>query len=163
MLFAPQKFLPSKKQIFHSDYLFVWLIKLFHCINNLCQISPPPRAPSVLQKGKSTYTYWFTLVEKIPKIHRYSLGGKVEGYFLELLECIFTALYLPITHKSKRIETAISKLDGVKFFAQICWENKCIANAHYAELSAKLDELGKILGGWKKGLEKKTPEHIGRK
>ena len=56
---------------------------------------------------------------------------------------------------------AISKLDGVKFFLQIAWENKCIPNDKYSLLSEKLDEIGRMLGGWKKGLEKtqekKTP------
>jgi hypothetical protein len=65
-------------------------------------------------------------------------------------------LYLPLERKIPRIELTISKLDGVKFFAQIAWENKCIPNKQYAELSEKLEEIGKMLGGWKKGLEKKT-------
>jgi hypothetical protein len=111
----------------------------------------------VLQKAKIAYTLWFQAIEHIPKTHRYSLGGKVEGYFLELLECIFTALYLPIERKGPRIESAIGKLDGVKFFLQIAWENKCVSSKQYSELSEKLDEIGKMLNGWKKGLEKKTP------
>jgi hypothetical protein len=110
----------------------------------------------VLQKAKVAYTLWFKLVESIPKTYRYTLGGKVEHYFLELLESIFTALYLPTELKIRRIELAISKLDGVKFFTQIAWENRCIPNKQYLELSGLLDELGKMLGGWKKGLEKKT-------
>ncbi len=52
---------------------------------------------------------------------------------------------------------SISKLDGVKFFLQLAWENKCVPNEKYMALSAQLDEIGKMLGGWKKGLEKKTP------
>lgn len=117
---------------------------------------PPPAAPSILQKAKIAYTLWFSIVQNIPKTHRYTLGGKVEAYFLEMLEYIFTALYLPLDRKIPRIEMSISKLDGVKFFAQIAWENKCIANKQYAELSERLEEIGKMLGGWKKGLEKKT-------
>lgn len=56
---------------------------------------------------------------------------------------------------------AISKLDGVKFFLQIAWENKCLKDDRYLNLSEKLEEIGKMLGGWKKGVEekqkKKTP------
>src|SRR5205085_1732576 len=102
-------------------------------------LTPPPAAPSVLQKAKTAYTLWFNIVESIPKSHRYTLGGKVEDYFLETLECIFTALYLPLDRKIPRIEMTISKLDGVKFFAQIAWENKCIPNKQYADLSEKLE------------------------
>jgi hypothetical protein len=73
------------------------------------------------------------------------------------LENIFISIYLPPEIKVARLIIAISKLDGVKFFLQIAWENKCIPSEKYSTLSEKLDEIGKMLGGWKKGLEKKTP------
>ena len=81
----------------------------------------------------------------------------MDGYFLELLENIFVSIYLATDQKTHRITVAISKLDGVKFFLQLAWENKCVPSEKYAALSLQLDEIGKMLGGWKKGLEKKTP------
>ena len=114
-------------------------------------------APSVLLKAKDAYGSWFKIVADFPKTYRYTLGGKIDDYFLEMLECIFTTLYLSPERKIPRIETSISKLDGVKFFLQLAWENKCIPNEKYVALSAQLNEIGRMLGGWKKGLEKKTP------
>jgi hypothetical protein len=76
---------------------------------------------------------------------------------LALLENIFISIYLPPEQKIQRLTVAISKLDGVKFFLQIAWENKCIPNEQYSNLSELLNEIGRMLGGWKKGLEKKTP------
>ena len=86
------------------------------------------------------------------------MGGKIEDYFLSLLENIFISIYLPPEQKISRLIIAISKLDGVKFFLQIAWENKCISNAKYSILSEQLNEIGRMLGGWKKGLENKTPQ-----
>jgi hypothetical protein len=88
------------------------------------------------------------------------LGGKIEDYFLGLLENIFISIYLPPEQKIQRLTIAISKLDGVKFFLQIAWENKCITNEKYPTLSESLNEIGRMLGGWKKGLEKKTPPRL---
>jgi hypothetical protein len=113
--------------------------------------------PSVMQKTKSAYTSWFSLHANFPKIHRYTLGGKIEDYFLSLLENIFVAIYLPTDQKAARLTIAISKLDGIKFFLQLAWESKCISNQAYATLSEQLEEAGRMLGGWKKGLENKTP------
>jgi len=73
------------------------------------------------------------------------------------LENIFISIYLPPELKISKLTIAISKLDGVKFFLQIAWENKCIPNSKYSILSEQLNEIGRMLGGWKKGLEKKTP------
>ncbi|MFA5248136.1 MAG: four helix bundle protein [Patescibacteria group bacterium] len=113
--------------------------------------------PTVLTKAKETYALWFKILTDFPKVHRYNLGGKIENYFLELLENIFTTIYLPREKKFFQLSLAIINLDSVKFFFQLSWENKCLSNERYAELSEKLNEVGRILGGWKKGLENKTP------
>jgi len=52
---------------------------------------------------------------------------------------------------------AISKLDILKFFIQLAWENKLISTDQHIELSQNLEEIGRQLGGWKKGLEAKLP------
>ncbi|MEK7553373.1 MAG: four helix bundle protein [Patescibacteria group bacterium] len=51
----------------------------------------------------------------------------------------------------------ISRLDVLKFFVQLAWENKLIPTEKYAELSKRLKEIGRMLGGWRKGLQNKTP------
>ena len=118
-------------------------------------ILPPPTAPSVLVKGKVTYALWFSLYAQFPKTHRYTLGGKIESYFLDLLELIFISLYLSCEQKIPKLILAVSKLEGIKFFLQLAWENKCIATQKYSELSCALAELGRIIYGWKCGIEKK--------
>ena len=50
----------------------------------------------------------------------------------------------------------ISRLDILKFFLQTAWENKLIHSEKYIDLSKKLEEIGRMLGGWKKGLQKKN-------
>lgn len=94
-----------------------------------------------------------------PKTYRHNLGSKIDSYFLELLENIFVSLFLSGSNKINRITISISKLDGVKFFLQIAWENRCISNDKYTTISSQLDEVGRMLGGWKKGLESKTPQN----
>lgn len=74
-----------------------------------------------------------------------------------MLEQIFVSQYLSGEQKMNRLTICISKLDGVKFFLQIAWENKCLPNDKYTALSVDLDEIGRMLGGWKKDIEKKTP------
>jgi hypothetical protein len=100
---------------------------------------------------------WFTIVTDFPKLYRYTLGGKIENSFLEMLEHVFTTIYLPPEQKLITLSRAITKLNSVQFFLQIAWENKCISSKHYTEISADLEEIGRMLGGWKKGLQTKTP------
>jgi hypothetical protein len=44
-------------------------------------------------------------------------------------------------------------LDTLKFFLSVAWEGKIISNKHFEEISLKLVEIGKMLGGWQRNLE----------
>lgn len=55
------------------------------------------------------------------------------------------------------LNKTITKLDIVKFFTQLAWESKIIPTNKYSDLISKLGEIGRQLGGWKKGLQAKTP------
>ena len=114
----------------------------------------PPRTPTVLVKTKTVYSSWLAIFNNFPKVYRSTLGKKIDSYFLELLESIFISLYLPPEQKITRLSVAISKMDSVKFFLQLAWENKAVSHERYSCLSEKLNEIGRMLGGWKKGLEK---------
>ena len=47
----------------------------------------------------------------------------------------------------------ILALDTLKFLVHVAWESKTISNKHAEDAATKLDEVGKMFGGWKKNLE----------
>jgi len=108
-------------------------------------------------KAKEAYQYWQALHRNFPKTERFSLGQKISQTFIEVLELSFTASYLAPEQKLILLTKASSRLDVLKFFVQLAWESKLIPTEKYAELSKRLDEIGRMLGGWRKGLlQKKT-------
>jgi hypothetical protein len=92
-----------------------------------------------------------------PRVERLGIGQKIENLFLSVLELTFYSSYLPPEHKIIMLGKTISRLDILKFFIQLSWENKLISTEQHIELSQKLEEIGRQLGGWKKGLETKLP------
>lgn len=92
-----------------------------------------------------------------PKTERYGIGRRIDNLFLEVLELSFTAAYLPPEQKIVFLGKAISRLDILKFFLQLAWESKLVPDEKYLDLSARLEEIGRMLGGWRRGLQKKTP------
>lgn len=96
------------------------------------------------------------------RVGRYTTGARIESHFLDLLELIYKAYYANMENKNIVIVEAISKSDIIKYLLQIAFENKLIKEKEYLSLSSKLHEVGKILGGWKKGIEVKlkTPTKI---
>ena len=99
----------------------------------------------------------------MPQHSQIRLQTLIERPFLSVLELTFAAAYLPPEQKIILLGKTISRLDVLKFFAQLAWESKLIPNDKYLELSSKLEEIGRMLGGWRKGLLIKTlPKNIGR-
>mgnify|MGYP001583582691 CR=1 FL=1 len=119
--------------------------------------TPPRELPQVILKSKETYRFWLTIYRDFPKVERYGIGNRIEQAFLDVLEYTLCLSYLPPEHKIPILNKAITKLDIVKFFAQLAWESKIIPTDTYSDLIGRLEEIGRQLGGWKKGLQTKTP------
>lgn len=102
------------------------------------------------------YKLWHIFRNNISKQVRFTLGAKIDILFLDTLELLFTASYLGKNEKLPILQKAQSKLDLLKFFLQIAWELKALDGKKYILLSEHLIEIGKMLGGWRKGLEPKT-------
>jgi len=107
----------------------------------------------VILKEKEVYRFWLTLHRNFPRVERYGLGQKIENMFLDVLELSFACVYLALEPKILLLGKVISKLDTLKFFIQLAWEGKLIPTEKYSDLSERLEEIGKMLGGWRKGLQ----------
>jgi len=115
----------------------------------------PSKVPMVLSKEKEAYQLWLFAHRNFPRIERLGLGKKIDSSFLDVLEFTFASIYLHPEQKIILLNRTIVKLDHVKFFMQLAWENKLIQTDKYTVISKSLEEIGRQLGGWKKGIESK--------
>jgi len=110
----------------------------------------------VLQKLKDAYLFWYQNYAVLPKTHRYSLGEKTDKFFVEAIEAVITASFLNQTEKLPYVRLAIRKIDMLKIFLMLLWETKSLDNKKYIAMSVKLDEVGKMLGGWSGQISKQN-------
>jgi hypothetical protein len=91
---------------------------------------------------------WYEYHKTLPKTHRYTLGQKIDNLFTDAIEAITAASFLTKTEKLPYVKRAIQKMDTLKVFLLILWETKSLTDKKYIALSTKIDEIGKMLGGW---------------
>jgi len=91
---------------------------------------------------------WCGYYQTLPKTHRYSLGERLDILFVEVMEAIACATFLARSEKQPYVRIAIRKLDTLTILLGMLWETKSLDTKKYASLSAPLDEVGKMLGGW---------------
>jgi hypothetical protein len=100
------------------------------------------------------------LVPHIAKGTRYTLGARIENKFLDLLELSYAAYFSDKEKKTQKITDCILITDTLKFLISIAWEGKLISNKQCEDVALKLEEIGKMLGGWRKSLD--NPEKKNR-
>jgi len=96
-----------------------------------------------------TYTYWNNIIRHIPKIRRYSLGVKIDCIFSDLIELVSMAQFSIQEDRAVILTKAIAKNDCLKSMLYVLFELKGIEENHFVELAQKIEEVGKILYGWK--------------
>ena len=106
---------------------------------------------------KEVYLQWYGYYQILPKLHRHSLGERVDTLFVEIIETIASAGFLGRNEKAPYVRVAIRKTDTLKILLMVLWETKSLDNKKYAAVSVRVDEIGKMLGGWYGKLTKTQP------
>jgi hypothetical protein len=117
---------------------------------------PPQRILPVLSKVKESYLLWYQFYQDLPKLHRHSLGQRIDTLFIEIIEAISAASFLSRIEKHPYVRLAIKKADTLQVLLMILWETKSFDDKKYIALSLKLNEAGKMLGGWNGQLTKQN-------
>ncbi|MFH1909697.1 MAG: four helix bundle protein [bacterium] len=112
--------------------------------------------PPVIERIKNTYKQWILVERNLPKCERFGLGQKVDLLFIDLLDLMQKASFSPIETKISLLGDSLSKVDSLRFFIQFCWELKLIPSKQFTLIGQEIEEIGRMVGGWRKGLITKT-------
>lgn len=142
--------------------VFSYLTTYFHNSQTVRPFVIPASQPAtrilpVLAKVKEGYLLWYKFYQDLPKSHRYSLGQRIDTLFVEIIEAISAASFLSQEEKHPYVRLAIRKADTLRLLLLVLWETKFLDDKKYLALSVKLDEAGKMLGGWSGQLTKQNP------
>jgi len=115
---------------------------------------------SILERIKEAYFVWLNIVPHMSKNSRYTIGERIENKFLDLLELTYAIYFTSRENKISNIPKCILLLDALKFLISVAWAGKLISHKQCEEIALKLDEIGKIFGGWLNSLN--NPEKKNR-
>lgn len=80
--------------------------------------------------------------------------------YIDTIEAVSAAAFLPREEKMPYVRLATRKIDALKLLLMILWETKSLDTKKYAALSDKMDEVGRMLGGWHGQLAKLNPANM---
>jgi len=106
----------------------------------------------IIQKVYDFYRELYLAIEKMPKKDKYTLGEKLGRTTLDLIELLIMASYANKEEKNIFLNKANAKLEILKILVRLAEEVKAISTKKYLLLQEKLQETGKMLGGWMRSL-----------
>ena len=90
------------------------------------------------------------------------MGDRIDVLWLDLLDSLRKAAYASTNQKLSALEEATRAVDAVRFFIQIAWESGLMAQSHFILLAKDIEEIGRMVGGWRRGIIAKTPPRLQR-
>lgn len=87
-------------------------------------------------------------VEKFPRSFRFSVGDRIVARALDLMEALVEAAYA--ADKLPSLDRATRCVNSLRFLLRIAADLKLLSTDSHGFVSEKLEEVGRMAGGWKK-------------
>ncbi len=104
---------------------------------------------TIFQKAYDFLLWIKPTVQRFTKVHKYSLGIELEKETIELLKQIVRTNFKKDDRK-KDIEECFVHYEIIKILIRVSKDYHLLNLKQYEFASQKLDEIGKLLGGWYK-------------
>ncbi len=107
----------------------------------------------VINKTYDVYKSIIDMNNKLEKRRRYSIGVSLENSILDCMEALVMAKNAPKTLKAGYLIKAGGKLEVSNLKVKLLLELALVNETKIFQLQAKLDEIGRMLGGWLKAVQ----------
>ena len=118
-------------------------------MNTNQEVTPPPKLSGIASKLLTIYVEWQQYIHGLPKTLRHSLGIGIDKLFVDIIGLTAEAQFSPKEMRIIPVSQAIIKNDTLKFMLYVLFELKGINSKKFLSLSIKIEEVGRMLYGWK--------------
>ncbi len=101
---------------------------------------------SIIQKNYDLIKYYVPIIERFPKVHKFTVGHRIINQLYNLLEGLIKAKYA-----SKNLDDLTNlnvQLDILRHQTRLLLDFELISRKRYEYVSKQIDEIGVELGGW---------------
>ena len=93
------------------------------------------------------------IIRSFPRDQKFLLGSRLQNLLSDLLETYIEAAYTSDQKlKKEKLHHANIQLEKLRFFLRLAFDKNFLSAGRYRECSEKIQELGRMTGGWLKTL-----------
>lgn len=101
---------------------------------------------SVIQKTYDCIKWYVPIIERLLKIHKFTLGDRIINQLYDLLEGLIQAKYAK--NKLTQLESLNTKLDILRYQTRMMLDFNKMSVERYEYAIKLIAEIGTELGGW---------------
>ncbi|MEP6540018.1 MAG: diversity-generating retroelement protein Avd [Bryobacteraceae bacterium] len=109
---------------------------------------PEDGTPVVVGKAYDFVLWLLPKVEKFPRSHRFTVGERLSSQGLDVLVILTEAAYA--SSKDELLTQANRKINSTRLLLRLAKDLKLLSLDAYGFAAEKLDEIGRMAGGWRK-------------
>lgn len=115
--------------------------------------------PTAVEQCHELLLWLIPLLDKFPRSRRFTLGERLEGGLLEVLDGRVEAAYS--RDKQAPLRRANSRLQAVRHLWRLSFELQAIPLKRYERGARLLEDLGRQIGGWSRAQDPspRAPQH----
>jgi hypothetical protein len=102
----------------------------------------------IIHRTYELYRELHDLQKTIPKMERFTLWQRCEDTTLIMLEGLMRVGYIPLEERAAQLVSVGVNVDMLRVFLRLSVEIKAIPQKKALPLQERLDEIGRMLGGW---------------
>lgn len=114
---------------------------------------PQDTSQSLTLKAYDLLKTSIPFLNNLPKSQRFLLSDRILNLLSDLLETIIEAYYAPTQAKRALLNRVNLIIEKTRYFFRLCYDLGYINSIQYHDFAAKLDEIGRMTGGWLKSLK----------
>ena len=85
-----------------------------------------------------------------PREHRHTVTDHMAGLVLQLHDALVAARHLEPADRARTLLDADVRLDQLRQYLHMAWHWRWLSNGQYEHVSRQTDELGRLIGGWRR-------------
>jgi hypothetical protein len=111
--------------------------------------------PQAVQLCHELLLWIIPQLDKFPRSRRFTLGERLEGGLLDVLDLLVEAAYT--RNKENPLRRANLRLEMVRHLWRLSYELRAVAIRQYEHGAKLMDELGRQIGGWLRSTGQSQP------
>jgi hypothetical protein len=92
------------------------------------------------------------MLNGLPRNYKFTLGDRLQNHLTDLLEGLIEAVYLPPEEKKLLLKRLNIQLEKIRYLFRLGYELGLYHSPQFQNYAQRIDEIGRMIGGWMKSL-----------